>query len=66
MAYQPYFLPTNCVANKRRPRTAMPILLNNLLFTIILTFINTAEQQYRNGKANFTIAQMPKANTLSP
>jgi len=54
------------MVDKERAKTTLPNLLNNFLFTTKLNSTNTAEQQSQNGTANFIIAQLWKAKTLSP
>jgi hypothetical protein len=54
------------VVDKAQPKTTIPYLLNNFLFTQKLAFINFAKQQSQHGRTNLIILQMPKAKMLSP
>jgi hypothetical protein len=56
----------NGVVDKAQPKTTIPYLLNNFLFTQKLAFINFAKQQSQHGRTNLIILQMPKAKMLSP
>jgi hypothetical protein len=56
----------NGVVDKAQPITTQPNLLNNFIFTLILTITSTAKLQSQYGKINFITVQMPIAKTLSP